>query len=135
MKVVAFNGSPRKNGNTSALISYVFEELNKEDIETEIVQLSGKKLGGCIACMNCFTNNNHHCAQDKDSLNEYDFINLADILKEQISLNIPIQPLCSNDCKGLCQVCGKNLNSEKCKCKKEKWNNPFSKLENINLKK
>ncbi|MBT3312933.1 MAG: flavodoxin family protein [Desulfobacteraceae bacterium] len=70
MKVVAFNGSPRKQGNTNVLISNVFEELNKEDIETEIVQLAGKKLGGCIACMSCFTNNNHHCAQDKDFLNE-----------------------------------------------------------------
>ena len=56
MKVVAFNGSPRKKGNTSILIDLVFSELNKEGIETELVQLAGKKLRGCIACYKCFEN-------------------------------------------------------------------------------
>ena len=51
MKVTAFNGSPRKNGNTGVMINAVFEELNKEDIETEIVYLPGKNIYGCIACM------------------------------------------------------------------------------------
>jgi multimeric flavodoxin WrbA len=43
MKVVAFNGSARKNGNTAVLVNRVFEELRKESIDTELVQLSGKK--------------------------------------------------------------------------------------------
>jgi multimeric flavodoxin WrbA len=43
MKVVAFNGSPRKNGNTATLIQLVFSELGREGIETEIVPLAGKK--------------------------------------------------------------------------------------------
>ena len=50
MKVTAFNGSPRKDGNTNLLISYVLEELEKEGVETETVQLSGTELRGCMAC-------------------------------------------------------------------------------------
>jgi len=50
MKVVAFNGSPRKEGNTSILINLVLAELTKEGIETEVVQVGGKKIKGCIAC-------------------------------------------------------------------------------------
>ena len=44
MKVVAFNGSARKNGNTAAMVNWVFGELDKEGIETELVQLSGQKM-------------------------------------------------------------------------------------------
>ncbi len=44
-KVIAFNGSPRKKGNTSILIGYVFKELEGEGIETELVHVGGKKSG------------------------------------------------------------------------------------------
>ena len=47
MKAVAFNGSARKNGNTAILIGHVFEELEKEGIECELVQLAGEKIRGC----------------------------------------------------------------------------------------
>ena len=42
MKVIGFNGSPRKDGNTTTLIGYLFREIEKEGIETELVQLSAK---------------------------------------------------------------------------------------------
>jgi multimeric flavodoxin WrbA len=48
MKVIAFNGSPRKDGNTYMLINYVFRELEKEGIETELVHLSAKAIHGCL---------------------------------------------------------------------------------------
>jgi multimeric flavodoxin WrbA len=70
MKVVAFNGSPHKEGNTSILISHVLEELKKEGIETEVVQVGGKKIRGCIACYKCMENLNQRCAVDNDILNE-----------------------------------------------------------------
>jgi multimeric flavodoxin WrbA len=70
MKVVAFNGSPRKKGNTAALIGHVFDELEKEGIKTELVQLSGKKIKGCIACFKCFENLDRRCAVKNDGLNE-----------------------------------------------------------------
>ena len=71
MKVVAFNGSPRKDGNTTLLIHQVFHELEKEGIETELVHLSGTKIHGCIACYKCFENKDQHCAVKKDAANEY----------------------------------------------------------------
>ncbi|MGC2424988.1 MAG: flavodoxin family protein [Nitrospirota bacterium] len=70
MKVIAFNGSARKNGNTAILINRVFDELKKEGIKTTMVQLSGKKIQGCIACYKCFKNKDRHCAVKDDVVNE-----------------------------------------------------------------
>ena len=70
MKVVAFNGSPRKDGNTQTLLQTVLAEIEQEGIETEIVQLGGCNIRGCIACYKCFENRNRRCAVDKDILNE-----------------------------------------------------------------
>ena len=70
MKVVAFNGSPRKDGNTFILINHVFHELEKEGVETELVQLSGRAIRGCIACYKCFENKDRQCAVKDDIANE-----------------------------------------------------------------
>lgn len=70
MKVVAFNGSPRKDGNTFRLITAVLGEIEKEGIETELVQIGGKKIRGCIACYKCFENKDQRCAVTKDMLND-----------------------------------------------------------------
>jgi multimeric flavodoxin WrbA len=70
MKVVAFNGSARKGGNTEKLISYVFEELEKEGIETELANLAGLHPHGCIACYQCFANKNRRCAVTTDCIND-----------------------------------------------------------------
>ena len=71
MKVVAFNGSSRKDGNTSILVKTVLEELGKEGIESEFIQLAGESLHGCIACRKCFEKKDRRCAVDVDNLNEY----------------------------------------------------------------
>ena len=71
MKVIAFNGSPRKDGNTSILIKRVFNELEEEGIETELLQLGGKRIHGCNACMKCFENVDKRCVIDNDIVNEY----------------------------------------------------------------
>ncbi len=70
MKVIAFNGSPRKEGNTYHCIQTVFEELRKEGIETELIQLGGANIKGCRACYKCFENKNMKCIQ-KDDLNKF----------------------------------------------------------------
>jgi multimeric flavodoxin WrbA len=70
MKVVAFNGSPRKEGNTASLIKHVLAELEKEGIETETVQVGGKSVHGCIACAKCFESKDRRCVIDKDIVNE-----------------------------------------------------------------
>lgn len=69
MKVVAFNGSPRKNGNTAILIQYALQELENEGIDTEMVQLAGKKIPGCTACLKCFENRDKRCIIDNDIVN------------------------------------------------------------------
>ena len=71
MKVVAFNGSSRKNGNTGILLKTVMAELEAAGIETELVDLAGKNLQGCIACYKCFKNKDQHCGGPKDELNDY----------------------------------------------------------------
>jgi multimeric flavodoxin WrbA len=70
MKVVAFNGSPRKDGNTATLIRHVLAELEKEGIETETVQIGGKSIHGCIACGKCVENKDRKCVIDKDIVND-----------------------------------------------------------------
>jgi multimeric flavodoxin WrbA len=70
MKVVAFNGSARKDGNTTILVKTVFGELKKEGIRTELVQLAGKKIRGCIACGKCFTKQDKRCAVTGDIAND-----------------------------------------------------------------
>ena len=71
MKVVAFNGSPRKEGNTYLLVQKVFDELRKEGIETEYVHIGGKALRGCTACYKCKETKDKRCALPNDGLNGY----------------------------------------------------------------
>jgi len=70
MKVVALNGSARKDGNTAILINHVLDELKKENIQTELIQLAGKEITGCRACYQCFKNMDRRCAVKNDSLND-----------------------------------------------------------------
>ncbi|HOE11599.1 MAG TPA: flavodoxin family protein [bacterium] len=70
MKVIAFNGSSRKDGNTAILIREVFKELETKGIETELVQLAGKKIRGCMACYRCFSRKDGRCAVKGDIVNE-----------------------------------------------------------------
>lgn len=71
MKVIAFNGSARKNGNTAFLINVVLEELQKEGIETEHIQMAGQKIKGCRACYLCRKNKDKRCSVTDDAANEY----------------------------------------------------------------
>jgi multimeric flavodoxin WrbA len=66
MKVVAFNGSARRGGNTAILLGHVLGELAKEGIETELVELSGARIHGCLACRKCSAQKNRRCSQADD---------------------------------------------------------------------
>lgn len=70
MKVVAFNGSARKDGNTAILLRTVLAELESEGIETELVQFGPVCIPGCIACFKCFEKKDGRCAQKDDVLND-----------------------------------------------------------------
>jgi multimeric flavodoxin WrbA len=70
MKVIAFNGSARKDGNTAVLLRAVLKEIENEGGSTELYQLAGKKLHGCRACYKCFENKDRKCAVKDDIINE-----------------------------------------------------------------
>lgn len=70
MKVVAINGSARKDGNTAMLVRKVFAELDGEGVSTELIQLAGQEVGGCLACFRCFQNHDRKCAVMGDFVNE-----------------------------------------------------------------
>jgi multimeric flavodoxin WrbA len=70
-KVIAFNGSALKGGNTAILLRYVLKELEKEGIATELIELSHSNIHGCRACHACSTKKDHKCAQTSDKVNEY----------------------------------------------------------------
>lgn len=70
MKVIAFNGSPRKDGNTATLIDLVLGEIREKGIDTEVYQLGGKNIHGCMACYKCAENLDKMCSVRNDALNE-----------------------------------------------------------------
>ena len=70
MKVVAFNGSGRKNGNTAMLIEHAFKPLEENGIETEMVQLAGNTIRGCTACYKCVENQDQRCVISGDIIND-----------------------------------------------------------------
>ncbi len=71
MKVVAFNGSARKDGNTAILLNRVLKVLKAESFETELVQLTGQQIRGCNACRVCYDTKNKRCIIETDRVNEY----------------------------------------------------------------
>ncbi|MEI6704571.1 MAG: flavodoxin family protein [Deltaproteobacteria bacterium] len=71
MKVVAFNGSPRKEGNTWHALKMVTAELELAGIESEIVHVGNKAIRGCAACGQCVKNKNEMCVQPGDEVNEW----------------------------------------------------------------
>lgn len=64
MKVLGINGSSRKDGNTAIIIGKVFEELNKEDIEIELIQLADYDIQPCRGCFACKGRGNCVFAKD-----------------------------------------------------------------------
>ena len=70
MKVIGINGSPRPAGNTSIMLKTVFEALEAEGIETELIQAGGTDIKGCRACYACITKKNRQCSTRGDGFNE-----------------------------------------------------------------
>ena len=71
IRVVAFSGSARKNGNTSILLRHVLRELEAEGIETELVEMSGAQIHGCLSCRECSRRKDRRCGQTGDMGNVY----------------------------------------------------------------
>jgi uncharacterized protein len=63
-----------------------------------------------------------------------DMFDIGQVVVEQVSLNMPVKPLCHDDCLGLCVRCGKNLNDGICSCRDESFDVRFEKLKNLHIK-
>jgi len=71
MKVLLINGSPRKNGNTNIALKEISQQLEKQNIDSEIVWIGNKAIHGCIACSKCKENADCRCVfGDQDITNE-----------------------------------------------------------------
>lgn len=70
MKALAISGSPRAGGNTYRLLRRVLDVLDAEGIETELVELAGRKVQGCTACLKCRELADGGCHGRKDAINE-----------------------------------------------------------------
>lgn len=84
------------------------------------------------------TADDHEVEIEEDDLStafyENDEIDLGQLMREQFLLSLPMKPLCSDDCHGLCPVCGTNLNRSTCDCKRE-WDDPrFAALRELKTK-
>ncbi len=58
-------------------------------------------------------------------------LDLNDPIRQSLILSLPMRPLCSEQCLGLCPNCGSNLNLGKCQCREEDDSNPFRKLKGL----
>jgi multimeric flavodoxin WrbA len=71
MKVVLFNGSQRKEGNTAYSLNLIMDELETEGIETEYIWIGQKNIQGCTACGACKKNKDKKCILEGDEMNTY----------------------------------------------------------------
>jgi len=71
LKVIGFNGSSRKKGNTACSMNTVFDQLEKAGIETEMILVGKEKIQGCVACHGCVKNQDEACAIKDDPVNEW----------------------------------------------------------------
>lgn len=103
----------------------------------------------CDRCLESFSMNFSFDVQEEYSKTPNDqdvkkiignFIDLYEVVEQNLYLNMPIRVLCNEDCKGLCVFCGRNLNKTTCQCKAEDiedespeqiTNNVFSKLKGL----
>jgi len=70
MKVIAINGSPRKDGNTAKALEMMSQELSLHGIETEVAHIGGELIHGCIGCGHCYKSENSSCVFNDDPVNE-----------------------------------------------------------------
>jgi uncharacterized protein len=107
------------------------------------VKLHATLLSECVRCLIHYnqslnTNFTELYAFSKDSITESELIlpedghiDLDPLVREYMLLEVPISPICRSDCKGLCQICGNNLNVEQCQHDDETIDPRLSKLKTL----
>lgn len=69
--------------------------------------------------------------EDREPLFEDNVLDLTDLLRQNILIAVPIKPVCSEECRGLCPHCGKNLNEGPCGCPPDVEGSPFAGLASL----
>ncbi len=80
MKILVLNGSPRKNGVTSAMIKAFLEGAESNGHEISVIQVGNKKIAGCMACEYCHTRGEGHCIQKDEMQEVYDALEDAEMI-------------------------------------------------------
>lgn len=102
----------------------------------EVYTLNGViQLNATLNCDLCLEKiiKNLNLNIDESLDDEGDEVNIISIAAANVFENLPMQILCSEDCKGICPSCGVNLNKKTCSCKPHNRENAFSKLLEINF--
>ncbi len=66
---------------------------------------------------------------EREIADPVDTIDLTEEIRSDIILTLPLKPLCRPDCRGICPVCGQNLNEKECGCRGEREDSPFKELQ------
>jgi len=140
-------GSPR--GTASASVHRRSHRVEVQGrYQVDLVQVCGRcqedfplALGGAFQANLLIAPQGHAPGQEvelreedlDDSFLQGDSVDVLDLLREQILLDLPPKPLCSEDCRGICPDCGAQLNTEACRCPGARPDSPFSGLANLRI--
>lgn len=122
---LVFNNQTFKTLPPLSVRGYAVNYEGKIEVEFEI---SAKVEMQCSRCIENYAedikvSSNHMFVKEgfqsdeEQELYKGDEIDLTEIVLNEITAEIPMKPLCTTDCKGLCPVCGKNKNQTECGCK------------------
>lgn len=116
------------------------------DMAGDIIYLDGTVLGTirltCSRCLKAFSynfqielherlTNNPESKDDEVIFINNDKLDLTEIVENNIIMSLPIQRLCSEDCKGICPSCGKDLNFDSCNCQSNEVDPRLAKLKDL----
>lgn len=96
------------------------------DEESDSIKRKGQNFGHSRGSKTSHTNEEYEVTYIKT-----DDVELGQVVSEQVRLQVPFQPLCKNDCKGMCAQCGADWNRGRCACAKILAQNPFSALKAV----
>ena len=80
MKILVLNGSPRKKGNTAALVAAFKEGAESKGNEVEVIPVGNLKIAGCIGCEYCHTKGEGKCVQQDDMQSVYPKLASSDMV-------------------------------------------------------
>lgn len=80
MKIIVFNGSPRPQGNTAAMVEAFARGAGESGHEVTVVDVCRKKIAGCLACEYCHSKGNGKCIQQDDMQEIYPLLDEAEMI-------------------------------------------------------